>query len=226
MKRIEYTNGDIIGEAIFNCELPRLIQPSGQPKRMGRFTCKCGESFDATIDNVRRLHTVSCGCVQKIATSRARTTHGMSRDAIYNRWCSMKQRCNDTNSGSYAMYGGRGIKVCDEWNNSFEKFYEWSIESGFRDSLEIDRIDNYTGYEPSNCRWVTCSENRQNIRHKTGGSSKFIGVSKTRNGKFIAKISDKKVEHYIGTFVSEEDAAIAVNLKIDELGTKHTKNKV
>lgn len=226
MKRIEYTNGDIVGDVVFDFELPRLIQPSGQPKRMGRFICRCGKSFDAIIDNVRRLHTVSCGCVQKITTSRAKTTHGMSKSTLYTRWTGIKQRCNDINSPSYNMYGSRGIKVCNEWENNFESFYKWSIDNGFRDSLEIDRIDNYKGYEPSNCRWITSSENRQNIRHKTGGSSKFIGVSKTKTGKFMAKISSNKVEYYIGTFCTEEDAAIAVNKKIDELDTKHTKNKV
>lgn len=148
MKKIEYASGDLIGKCVFEKELPRLRQPSGQTKRMGRFICFCGNSFDATLDNVRRGHTVSCGCEQKRATSRAKKTHGLSETTLYNRWTNIKQRCYDIKSKSFAMYGARGITMCDEWINSFENFNKWSIENGFRNNLEIDRIDNHKGYSP------------------------------------------------------------------------------
>lgn len=92
-------------------------------------------------------------------------THGMSQsNPIYKRWGLMKSRCNNPNATGYDRYGGRGIKVCDEWNNSFITFYEWAIANGFRSDLSLDRIDNNKGYSPDNCRWVTRSQQARNVR--------------------------------------------------------------
>ena len=79
----------------------------------------------------------------------------------------MKTRCYNPSSNKYHAYGARGIKVCDEWKNSFKKFKEWALSNGYGDNLTIDRIDNNGNYEPSNCRWVTQKQNCNNTRFNT-----------------------------------------------------------
>jgi hypothetical protein len=88
----------------------------------------------------------------------------------------MRQRCSNSNCIRYSRYGGRGITVCDEWND-FNCFYKWAIATGYKDDLTIDRINTDGNYEPSNCRWVTQKvqqNNRSNNRHIT-----INGVTRT-----------------------------------------------
>lgn len=78
--------------------------------------------------------------------------------SYYNTWSNMKQRCLNPKNHKYKNYGGRGIKICEEWMN-IVGFSQWAIENGWQEGLSLDRIDNNGNYEPSNCRWVSVSEN-------------------------------------------------------------------
>lgn len=90
--------------------------------------------------------------------------HGESYTRLYNIWRQMKARCNNSKHRDYYKYGGRGIKVCEDWNNNFIVFKKWSEENGYDDSLTIDRIDVNKGYNPDNCRWVDYKIQNNNKR--------------------------------------------------------------
>lgn len=96
---------------------------------------------------------------------------------LHNILSGMKRRCNNPNDAAYARYGGRGIFVCSEWENS-DAFIEWALTHGYADNLSIDRINNDDGYYPDNCRWITLKE--QNDNRCTGlGKFEYRGEKKT-----------------------------------------------
>lgn len=98
------------------------------------------------------------------------TVHGLmkgpdgKRTRLYGIWVRMRQRCYDPNSSDYNRYGGRGIKVCQEWND-YRNFYNWAMANGYNDELSIDRIDPNGNYEPSNCRWIPLTDQNRNKRN-------------------------------------------------------------
>ncbi len=93
------------------------------------------------------------------------------RARIYCVWTAMRERCNNPKQIRYDSYGGRGIKICPEWDD-YAVFLQWMLEQGYRPGLQLDRIDNDDGYYPANCRLCTHTEQMQNrrlpSRHKTG----------------------------------------------------------
>lgn len=131
------------------------------------FQCDCGNIKSIRVDNVVRETTKSCGCKKSEMNLKAQHNykHGESKSRIYQIYYKMKSRCYNPNYSESEYYGKRGIKICKEWLDSFEKFYEWSITNGYADNLSIDRINVNKGYYPNNCKWSTPKEQSRNRRN-------------------------------------------------------------
>jgi hypothetical protein len=131
--------------------------------------CDCGNIVTVRGDSLRLGATKSCGCFRGSIKK-----HGMAYSLTYRSWINMKQRCSNKNNIGYSRYGGRGIKVCDRWLESFENFLE---DMGKRpNGMSIDRIDNDDNYEPDNCKWSTSKEqsNNQTTNKKPHPNQKYF----------------------------------------------------
>lgn len=128
-----------------------------------RCKCVCGKECVVLSSNLRSGRQTSCGCIKTLKAIQRNTTHGVSGNAIYTCWKDMIHRCENPRHASYPDYGGRGIKICEEWHEP-KIFYDWSISHGWKKGLTLDRIDNDRDYEPSNCRWTTWEVQANNKR--------------------------------------------------------------
>lgn len=126
--------------------------------------CDCGNEHIVRTGNLMSGAVKSCGCLNNVENKRKRcTTHGKSDTTEFTIWAQMRGRCNNPSNRAFKNYGGRGIKVCDRWDNSFSAFLE---DMGTRPSLahSLDRTDNNGNYEPGNCRWATWEQQQNNRR--------------------------------------------------------------
>lgn len=134
--------------------------PNGTIIDFVKCKCDCGNIKIINFNNIKRGLVKSCGCISK-------TANGMSNTRIYQIYRHILNRCYREKDISYKNYGGRGITVCQDWQDDFMNFYNWAINHGYKKDLTIDRIDVNGDYEPLNCRWVdikTQQNNRSNNR--------------------------------------------------------------
>jgi hypothetical protein len=115
--------------------------------------CDCGNKTVVRGDYLVKGSTASCGCLQREASRKANTRHGKSDTPEYKIWKVMIQRCTNPKSVQYEDYGGRGIKVCDRWKNSFENFIT-DVGSKPEGKHALKRSDTNGNYEPNNCQWI------------------------------------------------------------------------
>lgn len=144
---------------LMNQRFGRLIVLENIKPSMWLCKCDCGEYKTVSTKLLRRGTTRSCGCLRKEMEVEANTTHGDTNSRLYKTWCNMKSRCTNQKSTDYKYYGAKGVKVCEEWLNSYEAFRDWALANGYKEGLTIDRINSEDNYKPINCRWITLSKN-------------------------------------------------------------------
>lgn len=134
-----------------------------------KVVCDCGAVSTKNAGYLTRKTRVNKFCSQKcplLLEKRAadKTRHGNYFHPLFAVWSTMRSRCSNPNHIGYPNYGGRGVTVCDRWNESFEAFLE-DMWATWKKGLCIDRIDNDQGYSPNNCRWTTRLVNNANRRN-------------------------------------------------------------
>lgn len=175
-----------------------------------RFVVKCSCAL-ATVKIVARAdlrsgHTQSCGCIRVETTKARATTHGKTETAEYRIWSHMIGRCYNETDHKYKDYGGRGIRVCERWRESFTAFL---VDMGPRPSPDhsINRLDNDGQYEPDNCAWATPLEQGQNKRNNVyvvlRGESVVVAEAERRlglvNGLIVQRVKQHEVSHQEAT---------------------------
>lgn len=121
----------------------------------------------------------------------------------------MKNRCKYPSNGNYKNYGGRGIKVCDEWSRSFLAYYDYTMSlPDANKGLSLDRIDNNGNYEPGNVRWADSHTQSANKSKRRNSKTRYIGVTAMRNS-FQSYLDENGNHYHFGTYKTQKEAVMA-----------------
>lgn len=199
--------------------------------RNGRATqwlcqCDCGNKTVVDSVSLKTGNTVSCGCHRRELSSKRmierNKTHGITIGSeedkrLYRLWAAIKRRCYYEKCVGYHNYGGRGVRMCDEWKNEAAKFVEWCKSHGYKKGLEIDRINNNGNYEPNNCQFISKVENEKKKRNTIWLT--IDGISKVCAD--WNRLMEKPEKYYIQRIyrkMGEEYAINVVRNRLNELG--------
>lgn len=141
--------------------------------------CSCGKGHDviAKSTTLKLGHTKSCGCLKAEKSKLRLTKHGLRGHSLYHTWLNMRERCNNPKNKDYKYYGGKGVKVCEQWGD-FARFLSDMGEKPLI-SCSIERIDGRGDYCKSNCKWATPTEQARNTSKRSNNVSGQNGVHLT-----------------------------------------------
>lgn len=179
--------GDFVRHDLAGQKFRRLtaVSPVGKTNGGGmiwRCVCDCGGMRDVSAWELRSGSAKSCGCVRREGYETQRV-HGGKGTLLYSKWKGMKNRFSDPNTTGYKNYGGRGIKVCDEWQD-FVPFRDWAMANGYQEGLTIDRIDVDGNYAPENCRWATVKQQARNRRSSKLTLKDAVAICKDQRSSY------------------------------------------
>lgn len=171
------------------------LAPSGNSRtaRYGLYECEvCHSKHERKISLQNRSTTGMCkSCSSRNTGETINKKHGLSTHRLNSILHGMEIRCYTKTHLHYKNYGGKGVVICDEWKGNIVNFYNWAICNGYADNLTIDRIDSRGNYEPSNCQWITHSENNNKTHLKVTKEKELIILKMRLDGHKTKSIADK-----------------------------------
>lgn len=220
---------DLTGQTFGNWKV--LSRTENNKRNQARWNCECMQCGNTgAIEGGRLRSGKSKGCKHCGNRKHGAVLHG-EKTRLYNIWLNMRARCNNPKNLKYKYYGGKGVSICDAWDN-FENFQNWALENGYEDSLTIDRIDGNKGYCPENCRWVP---KYKQFANQEGRKGKLIGVKyrpykthdEVKNRHYVATIQNgRKTSIFVGAYHTPIEAAFARDFYLmdNDLLGKHNGN--
>lgn len=216
--------GKVYGRLTATAQFEFRERRDGRNRAFQKFVCECGNTVWVIPSVVKTGSTQSCGCLhtetvkaQKVLVTRTRNgvqqvftrdrNHGQSRTRLYRKWKSMHARCSNPNSKVWKWYGGKGIRVVDEWSD-WETFQQWALSSGYQDGLELDRIDADAHYGPDNCRWIT---KRENIKRARAALPPEVGLMLVKDAQTLGKSPETLITEIVTAYYVTPEEAQAVS---------------
>ena len=170
------SNNRMIGKRFGRLVVLRFTREGNSHHKYFLCRCDCGSEKEVSRTHLVTGKTSSCGCLWQQNKREYRKIHGESKTKLYGVWSGIKERCTNKNCTAYKNYGGRGIFICKEWMD-YPTFRNWALSNGYKEGLEINRINNSGGYSEENCNFVTPLENSHNKR--TNIFVAINGITKT-----------------------------------------------
>lgn len=196
------------GSVVGRLTVVEIVGKSSNGSFIWLCSCECGNTKEVISSSLNSGLVQSCGCLYDEIKGKQKLTHGRSNSREYHSWSAMKQRCYCPEHDYYENYGGKGIKVCEQWLNSFETFYSDMGECP--EGYSLDRIEVSGNYCKENCRWTDNSMQGYNTNKKINNTSGKTGVSyHTKQDKWQAYISANNEQLYLGTYSTFEEACKA-----------------